>query len=76
MPERLYDPQWWQQTISQGLPLSFQYKELPVEELLVLDEYCRRYPGMRFNLRRQRGRYLLTLLPSRHLEDEEAKGEP
>lgn len=80
MPEkRLYNLKWWEETIDRGIPLSFTYDELPFEELLVLDELNRTYPGLRFNLRKQRGRgkpYLLTILPSRHLEDEEVKGEP
>ena len=75
--KRLYDPKWWEQTIDKGIPLSFRFEDLPVEELLILDEFSREYPGLRFNLRKQRGqRFLLTILPSRHLTDNEAKGEP
>jgi len=75
--ERLYDPKWWEMTINRGVPLTFPYQELPVEELMVCDEMSRQYPGLRFNLRLQRGRrYLLTILPSKHLEDGKVKGEP
>lgn len=75
---RLYDPRWWALTVDRGIPLSFTYTEIPVEELMACDEMSRTYPGLRFNLRKQRGRrYLLTILPSRHMmEDEnEVKGE-
>lgn len=76
--KRLYDPAWWQRTIDRGIPLSFTYNELPFEELLILDELGGKYPGLRFNLRKQRGRYLLTILPSKYPEkgQDEVKGEP
>jgi len=79
--ERLYKPEWFDY-IDRGIPITFRYVELPVEELMILDEMSRGdYPGLRFNLRKQRGRgqsYLLTILPSRHLERDrtEVKGEP
>jgi len=74
---RLYDPDWWKITVDKGIPLSFTYTELPLEELMVCDEMSQVYPGLRWNLRKQRGsRYLLTILPSKHVEDEEVKGEP
>lgn len=74
MAERLYDPEWWQRTIDRGIPLSFVYKELPVEELMVLDEMAKLYPGLRFNLRKQRGnRYLLTILPSKDIDKDETE---
>jgi len=76
MPERLYNPDWFEH-IDKGIPVSFTYTELPVEELLILNELSEQYPGLRFNLRKQRGRrYLLTLLPTRHINEEKAKGEP
>jgi hypothetical protein len=75
--ERLYDPRWWEITINKGIPLSFTFNELPTEELMVCDEMGKKYPGLRFNLRKQRGsRYLLTILPSKHLDEEKVKGEP
>lgn len=77
--KRLYDPDWWSRTIAIGRPLSFRYGELPLEELLILDELSNEYPGLRFNLRKQRGRgtgYLLTILPGKDMEREEVKGEP
>ena len=74
---RMYDSKWWEMTVDKGIPLSFTYTELPTEELMVCDEMSKIYPGLRFNLRKQRGRrYLLTILPSKHLEDDQAKGEP
>ena len=74
---RMYDSKWWEMTVDKGIPLSFTYTELPTEELMVCDEMSKTYPGLRFNLRKQRGRrYLLTILPSKHLEDDQAKGEP
>ena len=77
MVERLYDLEWWKITIDRGIPLTFPYDELPIEELMVCDEMSRVYPGLRFNLRKQRGRhYILTILPSKHIEFEEVKGEP
>ena len=75
-PERLYDPEWWVQTIERGIPLSFRSEELPLEEILALDECAHQYPGLRFNLRKQRGKYLLTILPPRHIGEENARGEP
>jgi len=75
--ERLYDPEWWQVTIDRGIPLTFPYEELPIEELMVCDEMSKVYPGLRFNLRKQRGRrYLLTILPSKNIELEGVRGEP
>ena len=75
--KRLYCPDWWEQTIEKGIPLSFRLEELPLEELLVLDELSGQYPGLRFNLRKQRGaHYILTILPSKHIEEDTVKGEP
>lgn len=78
--QRFYDPVWWEETIDRGIPLSFRYVELPLEELLTIDELSKSlYPGLRFNLRKQRGeQYILTMLPTKHLtkERDEVKGEP
>ena len=79
--QRFYDPVWWEETIDRNMPLSFRYSELPLEELLVIDELSRSlYPGLRFNLRKQRGPggYILTMLPTKHLTKsrDEVKGEP
>lgn len=57
-------------------PMTLLFVNLPIEELLVLDEISIRYPGLMFNLRKQRQGYLLTILPSKHLTEPEVKGEP
>lgn len=79
--QRFYNPVWWEETIDRGIPLSFRYVELPLEELLTIDELSKSlYPGLRFNLRKQRGhgRYILTLLPTKDVEKDfgEVKGQP
>lgn len=80
MSQRFYDPQWWSDTIEGGIPLSFRYDELPTEELLVMEELSRSiYPGLRFNLRKQRGnRFVLTILPTKDplLGVDKVKGQP
>lgn len=74
--ERLYDPDWFR-CVVEGRNMTLRYTQLPVEEILVLDEMAAQYPGLRFNLRKQRAnRYLLTILSVRHPSSEEAKGEP
>lgn len=78
--EFLYRPEWFD-LLWEGKALSFRYTELPVEVLLFLSHLAEEYPGLQFNLRKQRGRgkcYLLTILPHHHLDKEkgEVKGEP
>ena len=76
MPQRLYRPEWFD-SIAKGEPVSFTYSELPVEEMLILDDLALSYPGLRFFLRKQRGRrYLLTVLPVHNPTQERVSGEP
>lgn len=75
--KRFYKLEWWEITIDKNIPLSFTYAELPVEELMACDEISKQHPGLRFNLRKQRGaRYLLTILPSRDIDEPVVKGQP
>lgn len=57
-------------------PMTMPFVSLPLEELLVLEEESIRYPGLMFNLRKQRQGYLLTIVPSKHLTELEVAGEP
>lgn len=73
--ERLYRPEWFEH-INKGQPITFTYGEIPIEELLILDTMTQQFPGLMFNLRKQRGaRYLLTIMPLRHVDKEVVKGE-
>lgn len=62
--------------IQEGHNVSAYYDDLPLEELLVLDTMTGKYPGLRWVLRRQRNRYILTILRGHHLEKPQVKGEP
>jgi hypothetical protein len=62
--------------IQKGTNVTGIYDELPLEELLALDDLRHEYPGLRWILRKQRGRYLLTVLKGRKLDLEHVKGEP
>lgn len=73
--KRLYKAEWAE--ILKDAPVTWRFSELPVEELLVLEDMATTYPGLMFNLRKQRGKvYLLTVMRIRHPEEEEVKGEP
>jgi len=62
--------------IQSGNNVSAVYDDIPIEELLVLDSVAEQYPGLRWVLRKQRGRYILTVLSGHHLTKPKVKGEP
>lgn len=64
--------------IQDGSNVTGIYRELPLEDILVLDQMSSEHPGLRWVLRRQRDRYLLTVLQTKHLDGtrEEIKGQP
>ena len=70
---------WLKRALAEGTNVTAIYDGLPLEELLMLDDLSNNeLPGLRWVLRRQRGRYLLTILHPKHLEmtRDELKGEP
>jgi len=76
MPKRLYDPEWLKY-IRRHQNVTFRYTEFPLEELLVLNELSGQYPGLRWNLRKQRGDiFLLTILTGSQFQDRKNKGAP
>lgn len=64
--------------IQNGSNVTGYYQDLPVEDLLLLDQMSSQYPGLRWVLRKQRQQYLLTVLQTKQLEKtrEQVKGEP
>ena len=67
---------WLQKAIEERANVTAQFDSLPLEEMIVLDNLSEGdYPGLRWFLRKQRGRYLLSLLYPRHLDKRRVKGE-
>ena len=67
------------EAIQSGSNVTGIYRELPLEDILVLDQMSTEHPGLRWVLRRQRrDRYLLTVLQTKHIDGtrEEIKGQP
>jgi hypothetical protein len=48
--------------IEEGVSVKAVYDELPLEQILVLDMLTDERPSLRFMLRKERGRYSLTIL--------------
>ncbi len=68
---------WLRKALDESANVTAVYDGLPLEELLMLDNLSdTTYPGLRWNLRRQRGRYLLTLLHPHNIMGNHVKGEP
>jgi hypothetical protein len=66
------------EAIQSGSNVTGIYSEFPLEDLLFLDEMTKELPGLRFVLRKQRDKYLLTVLQTKHLDQtrEDVRGEP
>lgn len=64
--------------ILEGSNVTGIFDDLPLEQLLVLDTVSDEMPGLRWILRKQRGRYLLTVLSTKHVDKsrKEVKGQP
>lgn len=48
--------------IEEGVSIKAIYDELPLEHILILDVLTDEHPKLRFLLRKERGRYSLTIL--------------
>jgi len=70
---------WLQKALELRTNVTAIYDSLPLEELVMLDTLTdSEFPGLRWVLRRQRGRYLLTIMHPKHLNKGpgEVRGEP
>lgn len=67
--EQFYLHPWLERALREKTNVTAIYDSLPLEELVMLDTVSdSEFPGLRWLLRRQRGRYLLTLMHPRHLD--------
>jgi hypothetical protein len=70
---------WIKRALQERTNVTAIYDSLPLEEMIMLDTLSDgELPGLRWVLRRQRGRYLLTLMHPKHLDKGagEVQGEP
>ena len=72
--EKFYLHPWLERALREKVNVTAIYDSLPLEELVMLDTLSDNdFPGLRWLLRRERGRYLLTLLYPRHSDKSAVK---